>query len=198
MPELAKCPQMSILSQSSLQLGVAKGSVLAKRMFLQLLSRSHPSMEAVCTEHGKGNLFFMGWKLESTSDQHEQRQDPVDGSATTQRNLGPLRPYGKELITALDLLSLRIVMWERKELPFYLSCFIYESRCYSSLTCIFCVCLFPKCCSFSSYPILALTSFYFSPFPTSMVILFQSPPHTESFSFPSFYSFVFFRKGKSQ
>lgn len=127
---------MSILSQSSLQLGVAKGSVLAKRMFLQLLSRSHPSVEAVCTEHGKGNLFFMGWKLESTSDQHEQRQDPVDGSATSQRNLGPLRPCGKELITALDLLSLRIVMWERNELLFYLSCFIYESRCYSSLTCI--------------------------------------------------------------
>lgn len=92
-------------------------------------------MEAVCAKHGKGNIFSWAgtWKVWSKLWLHGQRQDPMDGQATSQRNLGPLRPCGKEPTTALDHLSFWTVIWERKELPFYLSHCIYESRCYSSL-----------------------------------------------------------------
>lgn len=172
LPQLSRTQCQSLLSVPTCPLSpnLLCGRVWPWTPFLlkgcvQLPSRLRPYVGAVCMEHGKGNLCSWAgiWKVPVRKHLWlcGQRQDAMHGPVTSQRNLGPLRLGGEELITARDSLSLWTVMWGRKELPFYLSHCVYESRCYSSLACPsirvpFCPCLSlcPHCSSpFSRYPI---------------------------------------------
>lgn len=57
------CPQMFMLSQAPLQLGVTYTQFLPKGC-VQLASRSHPYMEAVCIEHWKVKPLSVDWSAE--------------------------------------------------------------------------------------------------------------------------------------